>query len=75
MPSRTDYYGIVKARVPAQPKAPSTTANCTLPDEVLDSQDNMELKARHNKVADMDVVCVCSAMSGVCLGMREIQLL
>ena len=56
LPEHTDYYAIVKARVPATPTTPLTSANCSLPDEVLDSQDKMELKASHNKVEDMDLL-------------------
>ena len=54
LPQHTDYYGIVKARVPAKPATPLTSAICSLPDEVLDLQDKQELKASHKKVAEME---------------------
>ena len=59
LPKHTDYYAIVKARVPAKPKTPLTSANCSLPDEVLDSQGKMELKASHKKVEEMELFCFC----------------
>ena len=59
LPTHSDYDAIVKARVPAKPKTPLTSANCSLPYEVLDSQDKMELKASHKTVEEMDLFFLC----------------